>query len=146
VNLSEIPVNQNQIQGRTLVNSYVTALALAKQKHQVAFVTDNMSARLILSLAESNRRVEETRDSADHSLGRPVVPIRRHATQQRWPPRGEECGVAIARDAHVQFVQVCEWQAHTRRLRPSCVPLPVCFLQKQLSHQGVSTTVDIINI
>lgn len=36
VNLSEVPVNQNQIHGRTLVNSYVTALALAKQKHQVA--------------------------------------------------------------------------------------------------------------
>lgn len=34
-NVSEIPVNQNQIQGRTLVNSYVTALALAKQKQQV---------------------------------------------------------------------------------------------------------------
>jgi hypothetical protein len=45
--LSEIPVNQNQIHGRTLVNSYVTALALAKQKYQVAFVDIIMSARLI---------------------------------------------------------------------------------------------------
>jgi hypothetical protein len=47
VNLSEIPVNQNQIHGRTLVNSYVTALALAKQKYQVAFVDIIMSAGLI---------------------------------------------------------------------------------------------------
>ncbi|XP_065340603.1 large ribosomal subunit protein mL37 [Cloeon dipterum] len=35
-NLTEVPVNENQIQGRTLANSFITALALAKHKQENA--------------------------------------------------------------------------------------------------------------